>query len=61
MRRCSLGRIGLSLALCALGAIAPARADHVVAPDSNVLRANAAARGVRHWNALAPFACSGKE
>jgi len=33
MRRRSLGRIGLSLAFCALGAIAPARADYVVAPD----------------------------
>jgi len=33
MRRYSLGRIGLSLALCALGAIAPARADYIVAPD----------------------------
>jgi len=33
MRRCSLGRIGLSLAFCALGAAAPARADYIVAPD----------------------------
>jgi molybdate transport system substrate-binding protein len=33
MRRCSLGRIGLALALCGLGAIAPARAEYIVAPD----------------------------
>jgi len=33
MSRRSLGRIGLSLALCALGAVTPARADYIVAPD----------------------------
>ena len=33
MRHCSLGPIGLSLALCALGAIAPVRAEYIVAPD----------------------------
>ena len=59
MRRCSLGASACR-SRSAQSARRHRRADYVVALDSNVLRADAAERGIRHWNALAPFARLGQ-